>query len=300
MSYTLEFDAYVQGVRRLADPEHAIKFVGLTNPNIDSADKVVAWATYFLNASNHDPSVGPDAYAYIGYHAYPTNGGYTKDPATLARMFDYVDDYIDNKVLAVDKVIAALSPLTETVLDETGADMDGVLGPGPPPGNNPRYWVAAAAYWAYMWARAARDSATVRAVGASQFMDAPGQEPSVTLVDWSTGKGTARFWVVDLLARGLVQGHKLVATTAAAGPGGRLFAQGFAAPGGGGERALVINQADAWANVTLACPAGGPCGCSFVDVIDEATALEPARRDVCGPGNTIQLAPYATAIVTLQ
>jgi hypothetical protein len=35
-------------------------------------------------------------------------------------------------------------------------------------------------------------------------------------------------------------------------------------------------------------------------VIDEATALEPARRDVCGPGNTIQLAPYATAIVTLQ
>ncbi len=238
--------------------------------------------------------MGLDALNFVGYHAYPTNGPYSPNPDSFAKMFAYVDDFIQSKVLPVEAVIAALSPATETVLDETGTDMDGVLGAGPPPANNPRYWVASAAYWAYFWMRAARDARTVRAVCASQLMDAPGQEPSVTMLDWSTGKGTARLWVVALLVKELGQGQAMTATTATSTGAGAVAALTV------GTKLLVINQRNAWASVSVACQGGGACVCDSVAVIDEATGLEPAREEACGAGNTVLLAPYATAIVRLR
>lgn len=201
VSYTLDFDAVVSGVRRWADPGRSINFVGLCLPNIDDTAKVVAWSEYFLNASNHAPDVR-DALNYIGYHAYPTAGTFTPDPTTFAGMFDYADDFVDNKVAQVDAVIARLSPTTLTFLDETGTDMDQVLNPElPVPANAPRYWVASAGYFAYMFCRVARASATVRSLGASQLMDAPGQEPSVTMLDWvwaRVGMRAPRAWRVVL------------------------------------------------------------------------------------------------------
>ena len=152
-TYTKAFDAVVRGVRKYADSgaEKSIRFVGLSLPNIDNGETVSTWAKYFLNASNHDSDVR-DALNAIGYHAYPTNGPYSPDPSSFEGMFEYVDNFVQ-EVLSVDSVIAKLSPNTVTYLDETGTDMDGVLGPGSPPDNNPRYWVAAASYWAYMYAR---------------------------------------------------------------------------------------------------------------------------------------------------
>ena len=68
-SYTSDFDALVAGVRRFADPAGEIKYVGLNLPNIDDTSTVVAWARYFLNASNHAPEVwDANSSAYIGYH----------------------------------------------------------------------------------------------------------------------------------------------------------------------------------------------------------------------------------------
>jgi len=310
--YTASFDAVVQGVRAAADPGKTISFVGLNLPNIDSGAKVAAWATYFLNASNHATDAR-DALQYIGYHAYPTNGGYTPDPTTFARLFDYADTLMEGTVKPVDAVIAALSPGTRTVLDETGTDMDGVLSGGggsSPPNDNPRYWVAAAGYWAYIYARASNDSSTVVQVGASQFMDAPGQEPSVTLVDWASGNGTARFWVVRLFVETFDVGvsQRLSTTTvsdaaAAAGSGSNssaVYAMGFSGGKGGKGGVLLINKRNAWANVTVACK-GGACQCEGVRVVDEFNGLSPARTVQCdvGTGSTaaVQLAPYATAIM---
>jgi hypothetical protein len=312
-SYTLDFDAVVKGIRAHADPEKRIRYVGLTLPNIDPTDKVVAWAQFFLNASNHDSDT-VDALNFIGFHAYPTNGGYSPDPTTFAGLFTYVDEFV-TKVQAVDAVIAALSPSTKTVLDETGTDMDGVLEPNtPPPANNPRYWVAAAGYFAYMFARVATTSPTVVQIGASQLMDAPGQEPSVTLLDWSTGLGTARFWVVKMLIDTTDVGDLLPPTNATATGGGAsatdLFAQALvAADGTSSKRVLLVNKRNAYVSVDAsgACPAvaeGGAaatCTCSSALVIDEYTGLSPARTDACmsgpagGPG--ITLAPYATAVL---
>lgn len=124
-SYTTDFDSVVSGIRRWADPTQSIRFVGMNNPNIDDTAKVVEWATYFLNASNHAAGLA-DARNYIGYHSYPTFGNFTPDPNSLTGVFSYVDDFVGDKVPAVDAVIAALSPDTLTFLDETGCDMDQV------------------------------------------------------------------------------------------------------------------------------------------------------------------------------
>ena len=301
--YTASFDAVVRGVRAAAGPERRIKFVGLNLPNIDSGQKVAAWAAYFLNSSNHDPDVGGTALNFLGYHAYPTNGPYVKDPNSLSLLFDYVDDFIENHVKAIDAVIAALSPSTRTVLDETGSDMDGVLGPGSPPGNNPRYWVAAASYWAYMYMRSANESSTVVQCGASQLMDAPGQEPSVTLLDWASGQGTARFWVVRLLVETVEVGatlrHATSAVSAGANSTGAVYAMGLSGVKGGGSAVLLINKRNAWASVALSCGAQA-CTCASQRVIDEANGLLPARQAPCETPSSVTLAPYATVIAMLS
>lgn len=296
-SYTLEFDAVVRGIRKFADPEKRVQFVGLSLPNIDNTNTVVAWVTYFLNASNHAADAR-DALDYIGYHAYPTNGGYTPDPSTFSGLFVYADEFVD-KVRTVDAIIARLSPSTLTFLDETGTDMDNVLTPGlSPPGNNPRYWVAAAGYFAYLFARLAVESPTVRVLGASQLMDAPGQEPSVTLLDWSTGLGTARFWVVKMLLEETDVGNLLVATDVdiTSSDTDALFAQAFVGADGSSPKILLINKRDAWATVHL----GSDLPCSSVLVLDESSGVSPAREEPCSGEGQVDLAPYAIAFVRLS
>lgn len=41
------------------------------------------------------------------------------------------------------------------------------------------------------------------------------QEPSVTMLDWSTGLGTAKYWVNDLLLGAFAQGGWALASTPA-------------------------------------------------------------------------------------
>lgn len=104
-----EFDAIVRALWQSVDRDRTqLRFNALNLPNIDDTvwgartcrcearvktrttpattvgcfypclrvsvqDVVVAWARYFLNASNHDPEVAgnPNAFASIGYHACP-------------------------------------------------------------------------------------------------------------------------------------------------------------------------------------------------------------------------------------
>ena len=289
-SYTIEYDAVVAGIRRWADPTKKIKFVGLSLPNIDGEALVETWATYFLNASNHAEGAR-DSLDYIGYHAYPTNGPYTRDPASFAQMFTYVDSFIET-VAAVDAIINKLSPTTQTMLDETGTDMDNVLDRSKsPPDDNPYYWVASGSYFAYMYARAATlCNTTVRVVGQSQLMDAPGQEPSVTLLDWTTGRGTAKYWVLKLLLESFTINDVFAVTTTSSSD---VYAQGFLAGTGGSRRILLVNKGYAAQSVQLV----GDLPTCVASIVDVTTGLGPARVESCAPTGTFTLPGYATAIV---
>jgi hypothetical protein len=134
-------------------------------------------------------------------------------------------------------------------------------------------------------------------------MDAPGQEPSVTLLDWSSGRGTARFWAVKLVRDVVAAGDELThAGVAVEGAdAGALFAGGVARPGGA-RRVLLINKRNAWATVNVTCGGGAPCACVSVTTIDERTGLEPARTDACAGGGAaaLELAPYAMSFVLVS
>jgi hypothetical protein len=309
-SYTLEFDAVVKSITAFVDPSQQIKYNGMNLPNIDDTDQVASWATYFLNKSNHDVSVAsnPNAFHSIGYHAYPTSQyKFTSDPNSFAQVFLYIDDVFIPKILTLDAIIAALSPNTRTFLDECGLDMDQVLSAGSPPDNSPRYWVVSGSYFAYLFARVLELHTTVDQVGHSQLMDAPGQEPSVTLLDWASGRGTAAYWTTWLVIRAFALGDSLTKSTSSNFT--NVYARSYLHTSEPGRpdlvlnstnqhRLLLINKINNFATVSVPVSAGVSKCTMFV--VDERTRLDaPIQSDLTIDGNqvTTQLYPYATAIL---
>ena len=159
------------------------------------------------------------------------------------------------------------------------------------------YWSASGAYWTYLWARCAALGDVVHVVGQSQLMDAPGQEPSVSILDWNTGNGTAKYWVMRLVLDSVQLGDRLLSTTSSLPAS--LHAQAFAPahPRPGTRVALLlINKVFANATVTLPPTASAAPSCTLA-AVDASTGLGPPRTAACTHAATVTLAPYATAFV---
>ncbi len=243
--------------------------------------------------------------------ADPTGYSFSPDPSTFEQMFTYVDEQFIPKVQAVDAVIRALSPATRTLLDECGTDMDSVLNASlSPPADSPRYWVAAGAYFAYLYGRVvALPNCSVDVVGHSQLMDGPGQEPSVTLLDWTSGVGTAAYWATWLLIRAFALGDLPVAAKSS---DPAVFALAFAhtsapgrpdlqaAPQSAVQRVLLVNKANSAVTVSV-LPEGPAARACEAWTVDEASGMGPPRQSACLAGGAAQLelAPFATAVVQL-
>jgi hypothetical protein len=138
----------------------------------------------------------------------------------------------------------ALSPSTLLDADEVGVILPDDNTPGAP--QFPLiYWNAAGAMYAHLFARLA--PAGMDYLGQSQLVgypqleweNAPPQFPSVALLNWTTGAGTARYWVLQLLLDEFAPGDAIVNTTASPPP---------ASPFCGS----IINLSD----LTLTCPQG--------------------------------------------
>jgi hypothetical protein len=294
VTYTKTFDAIVRGIRQAVPPaiRRGLRFNGLSLPNIDDAAKVEAWVTYFVNASNHDQDCR-DAINSIGYHAYPTNGPFTPDPKTFERMFTYVDAFI-SEVQSIDNILRRMSPQTETMLDECGTDMDNVLNASlPPPYDNVMYWVASGAYFAYLYGSVARMvNATVRVVGQSQLVDSYPQEPSVTMLDWASGRGTARYWVLQLLLESVSEGDALVLTE---GADGSVFAQAFTRSSSRLSILLVNKKA---VPVKVVVDVQGRLGEACAgSMIDRTSLLQPAHAIEYAVGSPLELPSFVTVVV---
>lgn len=289
-SYTKDFDAIVQGIRRWADPEHRIRFVGINHANIDTQATVQAWAKYFLDPSNHEDGAR-DALNFIGYHSYPTNGGYTSNPASFAHLFEYVDTFVA-EVQGTNELLAGISPATKTMLDECGTLAGKMLPDRSNPLSGPLYWVASGASFVYLYARVAALSGDgIPVVGMSQLMDDNGQEPGVSMIDWNNGKGTARYWALRLLRENCQTGDVFLPTSATGGTA--VFAQGLRSSSGE-CRVLLVNKQWSTAEVTLT----GAAGCT-AQVVDATSNEDPPRSMDCDSDGRIELDAYATAVVTL-
>ena len=105
-----------------------------------------------------------------------------------------------------------LSPETGTMINEIGAISADDLAQGQP-GHVTRpipnsYWNLTGAMYAYIFAELSRMGVDV--AGESQLVGYPTQFPSVSMVDWETGKPNARYWVLKLLHDNFVPGDRLV------------------------------------------------------------------------------------------
>jgi len=245
---------------------------------------------YFLNHTNHKPGIPLD---WISYHFYavPEVG------ETMAQwqytFFSQADGFIDN-VKYVESIQNRLSPKTRTMINETGSilhsDLDqvtGVINSKIPPA----YWNLAGAVYAYVYGELAKLGIDV--VGESQLVGYPTQFPSVTMVDWNTGKPNARFQVLKLLRDNMGPGDRIIDT----GPHVMTYASTpiveTAYIRKEVRKVLLVNRRAASASVDLPDAVGGT-----IQIVDQKSAGDPIRREKLG-SSTVTLGGFAVAIIDL-
>ena len=111
-----------------------------------------------------------------------------------------MDTFVD-EVEHIQAIREKLSPRTETFINEVGCGSNGVtiMQPG--------YYNLCGATFAYLWAKLALQG--IEHVGMSQVIGFTGgslcdgcadEWPSTSMVNWYTGDGNARYWILQVLS----------------------------------------------------------------------------------------------------
>jgi hypothetical protein len=283
--YTQVYDSVVESIRRVAPQT---KFVGLAlaMPSFHPEQ-----FEYFLNHKNHKPGIPLD---FISYHFYavPTPD---QTPAVQQYTFFALADGFLNTVRYVETIRKRLSPETRTTIDEIGAiSADDLTQDKPGHVTQPipnSYWNLTCAMYAYIFGEMTRMGIDVS--GESQLVGYPTQFPSVSMVDWNTGKPNARLWVLRLLRENFGPGDKMVETEpfdSAVAP--YLYSLAVVKPDGK-RRVLVVNKRDRPFDITIPGAAGG-----VEEYVDQTTAFDPPASAKLS-SEKITLNGLSVAVVTL-
>jgi hypothetical protein len=280
--YTARYDAIVEAIRKVS-PD--MKFVGLA---LAYPIQGQAMFEYFLDHNHHKPGIPLDM---ISYHFYAVPG---TDESPEIQQFTFFEQA--NRFLAMVRFIEAtrqrLSPSTGTTINEVGSiSADDTLQDKPGHVTKPiadSYWNLTGAMFAYLFVELAKQGIDI--VGESQLVAYPTQFPSVSMVDWNTGKPNPRLWVLKLLRDNFGPGDKLVNTTIS---GSFVYVQGFAGRDGQ-RRVLMINRRDRAAEITVPGLAGGR-----VDYVDQTTAFRPPASEQMH-GDTLTVRGLAVVVATLS
>lgn len=279
--YTLIYDAVATAMLRM---QPQTKFVGLAlaypggNPR---------FFEYFLDRRNHQPGVPLD---YISYHFYasPTPG---ESPEVQQYTFFAQADGFLNVVRYVESIRQRLSPSTQTMINEVGSIRDNdnasaMIGKGPAqiPAS---YWHLSAALYAYLYAELTRLGIDV--VGESQLVGYPTQFPSVSMVDWETGKPNPRFRVLQLIRDNFGPGDRIVETQIP-----DSYAHAFAVVSPTGQhRLLLINKRQQPMEVSIAGAANAQ-----EQFVDMSTGSQPPSSRKLASDN-VKLGGFSVAVITL-
>lgn len=267
--YTVRYDAVAAAIHSVS-PE--TKFVGLALAFPSGHPEMFE---YFLDHRNHRPGIPLDM---ISYHFYATPAASETPDHWQYTFFNQADGFL-NTVRYVEQIRKRLSPETRTNLDEIGSIL-----PGDPAGMNTipdTYWNASGALYAYVYLQAMQMGIDI--VGESQLVGYPTQFPSVSMVDWKTGRPNARFWVLKLIHDHFAPGDKLVPTR---GSTGEVLAQAFVTPKG--RALLLLNKRNWKARVQLK----DEWRDAKVSIVDSS-----APRTERLEGSAIELGPFAVAVV---
>ena len=272
-AYTRIYDAVVAAVRAVSP---GTKFVGasLAYPRRDPA-----FFEYFLDPRNHAPGTPLDM---ISYHFYASPSADQPREAQGFSAFEEAEGFLTG-VRFIEQIRSRLSPATGTMVNEVGMIADHLLGPdGKMPGY---YWNLASAVYAYLWSRLSELG--IDAVGESQLVGYPTQFPSVTMIDWTTGRPNARYWTLKLLRDRFAPGDVLVRTAV---EDGSVHARGFVTKSGS-RRLLLVNKRDRAVTVAVEGLARASLAC-----VDGSTLDGLGTRGI--EGGVVELPPYAVAVVS--
>jgi hypothetical protein len=269
--YTERYDAIVSAIHKVSPKT---RFVGLAMAYANRFN----YYEYFLDSKNHRPGIPLDMISYH-FYAEPGKGTNAINPNTW-HFCEQADKFLDT-VRQIESIRLRLSPSTQTAIDELG-----VIAPDESWKGLPVYWNAAGAMYAYLYAELSKLG--IENIGASQLVGYPTQYPSVSIVDWETGRPNARFRVLELLKRNFGPGDKLVSTQVA---GQDVAAQAYRTAAG--RKLLLVNKRGAAVRVDLPTEAAG----GRMDVVDATTGENPVRSSRLS-GTQVMLAPFAVAVVS--
>jgi hypothetical protein len=280
--YAARYDAIV-GALHAIDPK--MKFVGLALAFPERNPEMIE---YFLDHAHHKPGTPLDM---ISYHFYATP---TREQSATEWQYSFFDqaDRVIASIHFIEAMRKRLSPETRTTIDEIGSILptdwhpDTPYDPDPP--IPPIYWNASGALFAYFYIETAKLDIDV--VGESQLVGFPSQFPSVTMVDWTTGKTNARFEVLRLLHDHTGAGISR-ATTKFAG----TDIDALALMGAAGKQLLLVNKRDRPILVEL--PANFARG-SILTVDESTSDTRPAAKQ--WSGSMLTLTPFAVCVLTAR
>ena len=220
--YVHDYDVIVPAmIDAVGGAENAPKFMGIGGASS-------AWIGPFLNASNHHVAHNANhtpPIDYVSQHFYAGAANRTDPGCYAANFFGEARGFVARVEGFVATRDASSFPRARLDLDELGVIMPGDNDPSLPlDADLPDiYWNAAGAMYAYLFARLAPLGVAV--LGQSQLAGSPKipewgiplpQFPSVSLLDWRTGFGNARYWVLKLLIEEFAPGDTFVETRARA------------------------------------------------------------------------------------
>jgi hypothetical protein len=284
--YNQRYDAIVDGIRKVSPQT---RFVGLA---LARAGGDPRYYEYFLNPKNHNPGIPLD---YISFHFYATPAPDEGLDGWQHSFFDQAEGF-----LATTRFILAirdrLAPSVKIDTDELGvilpSDGDEIKAGKALPDKIPhRYWNAAASLYAYLFVELAKQGVDV--IGESQLVGYPSQFPSVSMINYNTGKPNARYWVLKLILDNFHPGDKMVESPHGLFEKPPIEIQGFVTPQG--KKALIVNKTNREMSVKLSPEFEHAATLT----VDEETGDDPPRKGTT-EGSELKLAPFAVTVLQAQ
>ena len=281
--YAKRYDAIVTGIRAVSP---TTKFIGLALADPRNHPE---FFEYFLNRAHHQQGIPLD---WISYHFYAVPLPGETIETSQYTFFTQAADFVSS-ARYIDAIRKRLSPGTRTMINETGSILRHDLDPetsasAADPHIPASYWNLSGAVYAYVYEELAKLGIDV--VGESQLVGYPTQFPSVTMVDWHTGRPNARLQVLRLIHDNMGPGDRIIDL----GNDPNFDAQAIAASAyvrQGTRKILLINRRAASASIEISGAAGG-----MIQLVDQASAGGPIRREKLST-STITLGGFAVAVV---
>jgi len=209
----------------------------------------------------------------------------------IETFFPQCDWFIED-VATVESIRRRLSPTTRTTIDEIGVILPNDNAPVPEPFPDV-YWNAVAAAYAYLYG--SLSEMAIDYLGMSQLVGYPTQFPSVSMVNWTNGEWTARYWTLKMMidAFGGAPEPKQIYRAYSSAPE-LLYAQAYVR--GNVRLLLIVNKRSKpqtvildpltdWANATLT-------------YVDPTTGFGPPRSIMWPSSGSLVAAPWAVWILS--